>query len=54
MIVLFYTPSAETTKAIFEKYAGELAKDGFEERTADTRGGEEIERQRCSKVLQNV
>ena len=23
-IVLFYTPSAKTTKAIFEEYAGEL------------------------------
>ena len=24
-IVLFYTPSAKTTKAIFEEYAGELS-----------------------------
>ena len=26
-IVLFYTPSAKTTKAIFEEYAGELSHD---------------------------
>ena len=26
-IVSFYTPSAKTTKAIFEEYAGELAQD---------------------------
>ena len=26
-IVLFYTPSAKTTKAIFEEYAGELSRD---------------------------
>jgi len=26
-IVLFYTPSAKTTKAIFEEYAGELSQD---------------------------
>ena len=26
-IVLFYTPSAETTKAIFKEYAGELSHD---------------------------
>jgi len=25
-IVLFYTPSAKTTKAIFEEYAGELTR----------------------------
>ena len=28
-IVLFYTPSAKTTKAIFEEYAGELSHDEF-------------------------
>jgi len=27
VIVLFYTPSAKTTKAIFEEYAGELTQD---------------------------
>jgi len=26
-IVMFYTPSAKTTKAIFEEYAGELSHD---------------------------
>ena len=26
-IVLFYTPSSKTTKAIFEEYAGELSHD---------------------------
>lgn len=30
-VVLFYTPSAKTTKATFEEYAGELAKDDFKE-----------------------
>jgi len=28
-IVLFYTPSAKTTKAIFEDYAGELSQDEY-------------------------
>ena len=28
-IVLFYTPSAKTTKAIFEEYAGELSQEEF-------------------------
>ena len=27
-IILFYTPSARTTKAIFDDYAGELSPDG--------------------------
>jgi len=30
-IVLFYTPSAKTTKAIFEEYAGELSQDELKE-----------------------
>ena len=29
VIVLFYTPSAETTKAIFEDYAGEMSLDDY-------------------------
>jgi len=29
-IVLFYTPSAKTTKAIFEEYVGELSQDDLE------------------------
>jgi len=29
VIVLFYTPSAKTTKAIFEDYAGELSQDEY-------------------------
>ena len=28
-IVLFYTPSAKTTKAIFDDYAGELSQDEY-------------------------
>jgi len=28
-IVLFFTPSAKTTKAIFEEYAGELSQDAL-------------------------
>ena len=28
-IVLFYTPSAKTTKAIFDDYAGELCQDEY-------------------------
>ena len=30
-IVLFYTPSAKTTKDIFEEYAGELSHDEFKQ-----------------------
>ena len=30
-IVLFYTPSAKTTKAIFEDYAGDLTQDKYKE-----------------------
>jgi len=30
-IVLFYTPSTKTTKAIFEEYAGELAQDDLKQ-----------------------
>ena len=30
-LVLFYTPSAKTTKAIFEEYAGELSQDEFKQ-----------------------
>ena len=30
-IVLFYTPAAKTTKAIFEDYAGELTQDEYKE-----------------------
>ena len=33
-IVLFYTPSAKTTKAIFEEYAGELSHDELRQMTA--------------------
>ena len=33
-IVLFYTPSAKTTKAIFEEYAGELSHDEFQQMIA--------------------
>ena len=33
-IVLFYTPSAKTTKAIFEEYAGELSHDEFKQMIA--------------------
>jgi len=28
-IVLFYTPSTKTTKAIFDNYAGELSQDEY-------------------------
>ena len=31
-IVLFYTPSAKTTKAIFEEYGGELSHDELKQR----------------------
>ena len=34
-IVLFYTPSAKTTKAIFEEYSGELSRDGLSRRFQD-------------------
>ena len=34
VIVLFYTPSAKTTKAIFEEYAGELTHDEFRQMIA--------------------
>ena len=34
-IVLFYTPSARTTKAIFEDYAGELTTDEYKELIAE-------------------
>ena len=30
-LVLFYTPSAKTTKAIFEEYVGELSQDEFKQ-----------------------
>ena len=30
-IVLFYTPSGKTTKAIFEDYAGEITHDEYKE-----------------------
>ena len=30
-LVLFYTPSAKITKAIFEEYAGELSQDEFKQ-----------------------
>jgi len=30
-VVLFYTPSAKTTKAIFEEYAGELLQDDLKQ-----------------------
>ena len=33
-IVLFYTPSAKTAKAIFEEYAGELSHDEFQQMIA--------------------
>ena len=33
-IVLFYTPSAKTTKAIFEEYAGELTHEEFRQMIA--------------------
>jgi len=33
-IVLFYTPSAKTTKAIFEEYAGELSHDELQQMIA--------------------
>ena len=33
-IVLFYTPSAKTTKAIFEEYAGDLTHDEFRQMIA--------------------
>jgi len=31
VIVLFYTPLAKTTKAIFEEYAGELLQDDLKQ-----------------------
>ena len=34
-IVLFYTPSAKTTKAIFEEYAGELSHNGLKQMIQD-------------------
>jgi len=33
-IVLFYTPSAKTTKAVFEEYAGELTREEFRQMIA--------------------
>jgi len=30
-IMLFYTPSAKTTKAIFEEYSGELSQDDLKQ-----------------------
>jgi len=33
-IVLFYTPSAKSTKAIFEEYAGELSHDELQQMIA--------------------
>jgi len=38
-IVLFYTPSAKTTKAIFEEYAGELSHDELRQMIARLKEG---------------
>ena len=37
-IVLFYTPSAKTTKAIFKKYGGELSQDALKQLIASLKG----------------
>jgi len=37
-ILLFYTPSAKTTKAIFEEYAGELSQDDLKQLIASLKG----------------
>ena len=37
-IVLFYTPSSKTTKAIFEDYAGELTHEEYKELIAKLKG----------------
>ena len=38
VIVLFYTPSAKTTKAIFEEYAGEITNEEFRQMIAWLKG----------------